>query len=387
VKIRHLNLARVLAAGIVGATLALPLAATAGPLSDLVSTLAGNAPDLTRIPPTAEEQAIRTKAAALGSAFTGLAVSRLETVPGGFRIRYEHCDIYFSRATSAHEVHGDIRTKYNHVGGAGALGLPRTDELGASDRIGRFNEFAGDASIYWTPNTGPMVVRGDVRREWYGYVAERGPKGYPTSDGRVLGPGRAFGDFQNSVIYTEGGVERAPEIAGLSQEELTRALRKLMESFRPSWITIKGLEVTVEPNTGYGFLQSRNRLVHLEIWGRDTQGLLDNLYNLHLYLRFFSQKEADGSTTLRIGLHRYEYNIRGATSQGDANRTLQELLVYFVNRFDTPRKLINLQIPGAVNVLSFKVQSAAGIMVFLQPDFAGALAAAAIQRELNDLVK
>lgn len=181
-------------------------------------------------------------------------------------------------------------------------------------------------------------------------------------------------------------MERAPELAGLSKEQLTQALRKLCESFRPSWLTISGIKVTTEPNTGYGFLQSRNRLVHLEIWGRDTQGI-DNLYNLHLYLRFFSQREADGSTTLRVGLQRYEYLIRGANGTGDANRTLQELLVYFVNRFDTPRKLINLQIPKAVNILSFKVQPAGGITVYLQPDFAGALAAAAIQRELNNLVK
>ena len=57
-----------------------------------------------------------------------LRLSAVETVPNGFRIRYQKCDIYYSDAFGVHEVYGDIQTKYNTLGGpAGPLGLPATD--------------------------------------------------------------------------------------------------------------------------------------------------------------------------------------------------------------------------------------------------------------------
>jgi len=54
----------------------------------------------------------------------------------------------------AFEVHGDIRKKYDALGGPGGpLGLPLTDETATPDGVGRFNHFQG-GSIYWTPRTG-----------------------------------------------------------------------------------------------------------------------------------------------------------------------------------------------------------------------------------------
>lgn len=66
----------------------------------------------------------------------------------------------------AFEVHGDIRAKYQALGGAsGPLGLPLTDETVAPDGRGRYNHFE-HGSIYWTDRTGPMMVRGTVRDRW-----------------------------------------------------------------------------------------------------------------------------------------------------------------------------------------------------------------------------
>ena len=45
-----------------------------------------------------------------------LFVSGLETVPNGFRIRYQKCDIYYADAIGVHEVYGDIQAKYNASG-------------------------------------------------------------------------------------------------------------------------------------------------------------------------------------------------------------------------------------------------------------------------------
>jgi len=82
----------------------------------------------------------------------------------------------------AFEVHGGIRAKYEALGGAaGPLGLPLTDETTAPDGVGRYNHFER-GSIYWTPRTGPMMVRGTVRDRWAASGWERGPLGYPVQD-------------------------------------------------------------------------------------------------------------------------------------------------------------------------------------------------------------
>jgi hypothetical protein len=73
----------------------------------------GAAPGVNDVHPivASPEQIIQGKASALGADFTGPAVGSgtVETVPGGYRIRYQNCDIYYSETTSVHEVHGGIR--------------------------------------------------------------------------------------------------------------------------------------------------------------------------------------------------------------------------------------------------------------------------------------
>jgi hypothetical protein len=82
---------------------------------------------------------------------------------------------------AAFEVHGAILAKYEALGGAvGRLGLPLTDESIALNG-GRFNHFER-GSIYWSPRTGPMMVRGTVRERWAASGWEGGPLGYPVED-------------------------------------------------------------------------------------------------------------------------------------------------------------------------------------------------------------
>lgn len=107
----------------------------------------------------------------------------------------------------AFEVHGDIRAKYDALGGANGLGLPLTDETTTPDGIGRFNHFER-GSIYWTPRTGPMVVRGAVRDRWATSGWERGPLGYPVRDQHrmaTLGPTPLveWCLFENGVIAAD----------------------------------------------------------------------------------------------------------------------------------------------------------------------------------------
>jgi hypothetical protein len=65
----------------------------------------------------AARQAIDIKARELGG-LPGVPVSDVEWVGTGFVRRYQGCDIYYSNQTGAHEVHGDIRAKYNAWRGA-----------------------------------------------------------------------------------------------------------------------------------------------------------------------------------------------------------------------------------------------------------------------------
>jgi hypothetical protein len=104
--------------------------------------------------------------------------SDLAAVPGGFFVRYDGHDIYYSKATGAHEVHGDIKSKYDALlGASGLLGIPVTDENRTpGDRGGRYNHFA-NGSIYWSPTAGPQTVRGRIRDQWAATGWEGGPLG------------------------------------------------------------------------------------------------------------------------------------------------------------------------------------------------------------------
>jgi uncharacterized protein with LGFP repeats len=122
----------------------------------------------------------------------------------GWSRDYQHGSIYWSPATAAHEVHGDIRLRYARLGGSGSfLGYPMTDETGCPDGVGRFNHFEG-GSIYWTPETGAHEVHGPIRDTWAGIGWERSFLRYPVSD--EMGPA----DGRNN-LFQGGHVVRNPD--------------------------------------------------------------------------------------------------------------------------------------------------------------------------------
>ena len=114
---------------------------------------------------------------------------------------FENCMYVWHPDTGAHEVHGDILTKYGELGGS-AFGYPITDEEGAKDGRGRYNHFrdlatGADKSIYWTPETGAHELFGYIRSAWLGYTGGAS-LGYPTTGELVThdGVGR-FQVFEN----------------------------------------------------------------------------------------------------------------------------------------------------------------------------------------------
>ncbi|MGH7601416.1 MAG: hypothetical protein ACREOI_34085 [bacterium] len=96
-----------------------------------------------------------------------------------------------------------IQAKYNELGRAkGFLGKPATEERATPDGIGKFRHFAG-GSIYWHPKTGAHEVRGDIRKKWSELGWEKSFLGYPTTDETPLSGDKVgrFNHFQGGSIY------------------------------------------------------------------------------------------------------------------------------------------------------------------------------------------
>ena len=139
----------------------------------------------------------------------GLPISDEEAVANGRRSRFDGADIYWSPATDGHEVHGAIRDHWQALGGAdGFLGYPLTDEtlvLDTGTEIGRMNLFQG-GSIYWSPASGAWEVHGDLRRAWLErYGGPTGALGWPVSDETSSPSGSLrYNDFANGCLAWPG---------------------------------------------------------------------------------------------------------------------------------------------------------------------------------------
>jgi len=149
---------------------------------------------------------IQSKWASLGreKGFLGQPATGELVVPNrsGRYMHFAGGSIYWSPASGAQEVHGDIREKWSSLGWETSfLGYPVTDETGTPDGVGRFNHFQG-GSIYWTPETGAHEVHGDIRQKWADMGWERSFLGYPISDELDWGcDGGRVSYFQGGAIY------------------------------------------------------------------------------------------------------------------------------------------------------------------------------------------
>ncbi|WP_328856022.1 alpha/beta hydrolase-fold protein [Williamsia herbipolensis] len=112
---------------------------------------------------------------------------------------------YWTAATGAHSVQGEIIKKYAKTGYEGGyLGFPTSNEIGAV-RGGRFNRFEG-GNIYWTPAKGAFALpSGPVFDAWATVGFEGGRLGYPISDQfQVTGGDRV--NFERGYIEVVNGV-------------------------------------------------------------------------------------------------------------------------------------------------------------------------------------
>ncbi|MEV6639927.1 PQQ-dependent sugar dehydrogenase [Amycolatopsis sp. NPDC051371] len=155
---------------------------------------------------------IRKKWAALGyERGVGYPTNDEDGTPDGIG-RFNHFvnngnvgSIYFTNATGAHAIYGEIRKKWADYGYERGLGYPINDEDGTPDGVGRFNHFSLGHSIYFTNGTGAHVVKGEIRKRWAALGWERSYLRYPTSD-ESKSNGVYRSNFQGGYItYTDAG--------------------------------------------------------------------------------------------------------------------------------------------------------------------------------------
>lgn len=148
----------------------------------------------------AMEQAIEAKYAALGGA-GALGVPTTKDV--GQWTFAGSTIVYDPDSGQAFEIHGDIYQKWLALGGE-AFGTPVTDESPTPDGVGRFNHFTSGRSIYWTPQTGSHAVVGAIRDRWQALGWEVGYLGYPVSDEVDFADGGRASEFEHGGIYFWG---------------------------------------------------------------------------------------------------------------------------------------------------------------------------------------
>lgn len=101
---------------------------------------------------------------------------------------------------TAYVVRGEIEKKYLALGGpGGVLGCPKSDETTTPDGAGRFTTFA-NGSVYWTAATGAHTVWGEIGRKWGTRGWERG-YGYPVSDEYSTAAGLRQDYQRGSIVW------------------------------------------------------------------------------------------------------------------------------------------------------------------------------------------
>ncbi|MGE5140185.1 MAG: hypothetical protein ACM3JD_12040 [Rudaea sp.] len=83
------------------------------------------------------------------------------------------------------------------------------------DGIGKYQHYAGGASIYWSPSTGAHLIYGLIRAKYSALGWEQGPSGYPVSDEADAGSGKGrYNGFQNGVIIWKRDTAEAFAVYG-----------------------------------------------------------------------------------------------------------------------------------------------------------------------------
>lgn len=347
-------------------------------------------------PPNVE---ILKKAAHLQS-WIGEPTSGIEPIGQGYVRHFAGGEIYYLPGIGAFEVHGDILAKYKALGGpTGILGFPSTDETGTPDSIGRFNHFQG-GSIYWTPDTGPMMVHGAIRDKWATLGWENSTLGYPVADQHrfitrnpTTDPVIMWTVFQNGAIFSSPDGTDTAVVAEVSPDQM-RALvrRKFDEAFHKSPNNIglqPNAEILAVTDWGYGFWASRPRLITFRLHGFRDNGLLpDTDFELDAQLLFTTTWQP-GITdptekTIVAELGALTVSAHGLSSDEVANGVLGGVQ----EEFKQPQEVAHLPVGKTPDIIGILVTGNGGLQVLLNPlpEGVGPIRQSEALKKIDDLV-
>ncbi len=109
-----------------------------------------------------------------------------EVGPDGLGQDFAGGKIFYSPATGAHVVTGQVLAKYESVGGPqGDLGFPTSSEAdGGLEPESRMSTFAAEDRpvIFWTPDHGAVIVRGAMNAAWAKLGGATGQLAAPEAD-------------------------------------------------------------------------------------------------------------------------------------------------------------------------------------------------------------
>ena len=347
-------------------------------------------------------------ARALGERHTGPPTGPCEAVRGGHRRRYHHADLYTSPGTGVHEVRGDIRRRYDALGGPdNVLGFPvgdptpdpfpALDPLPAPDHAGQWSHvqcrqhFQG-GSLFLHPRTGPLFVRGELRAAWARTGWESGPLGYPTSDTLSLAPDGPpgapespleFSDFQNGVLVLHAGQLCPPATATLSRDHLLAAVTGALRRALPAGL-LDGVSLAGISDTTFDLSRSGNRVLTFQLTGPLRPGphdLPEPTFEARLPVQFAASPPPDARRPVSlIARQAGLITLRAPPDRQGALPALSRALGLLLR---APVTLA--RVPGHAGLLSFKVHADGSLSLSFRPDPAGRAAAGAAQRRLDRL--
>lgn len=155
--------------------------------------------------------------------------------------------IFYSPQTGAHAVTGAILSKYESLGGpTGGLGFPVGTETDGGVPNSRVSAFGAPDNpvIFWTPDTGAIVVRGPINAAWTKLGGATGPLGPPTGeqsvDGDTLTQGFSEGEISWNRATKEFSTRPADLAASLADLQLPDATAQAPATTGPEVKSDKG---------------------------------------------------------------------------------------------------------------------------------------------------
>src|SRR3712207_3855005 len=129
--------------------------------------------------------------------------------------RFQRGSVYLSSSTGVRVVKGAIRTRWTAMGAQESiLGLPITEERCGLRDGGCYQKFER-GSVYWSRASGAHSVEGQMLHYWSRQRWEAGAMGYPVTD-MICGlkGGGCYQRFQGATLYKESASRPVLKVAG-----------------------------------------------------------------------------------------------------------------------------------------------------------------------------